>query len=272
MLIAMESVLASGVPITGRLVHLCCLSGETGTHDAIRSIIDTTNARAQMAFLGGTSLKLSLGNRGRIDVLIRVHGKSCHSSGPQNGCNAIHGAMEVARRLSAIELPHRDERLGSQSLTVTRIRSFPESTHTIQDRCEITIDRRLLPGEDPNDAFAEIERIAMGVDGVADPVSGIPYHVEVIKGPYMHPSLVDSQHEVVRTLDVACETVLGCAPERIYAPNAFDQGFLNHIGIPTVNWGPGEYRYAHTDLDMACIARVRDAAQVYATLLLRCLT
>jgi acetylornithine deacetylase/succinyl-diaminopimelate desuccinylase-like protein len=272
MLIAMESVLASGVPITGRLVHLCCLSGETGTHDAIRSIIDTTNARAQMAFLGGTSLKLSLGNRGRIDVLIRVHGKSCHSSGPQNGCNAIHGAMEVARRLSAIELPHRDERLGSQSLTVTRIRSFPESTHTIQDRCEITIDRRLLPGEDPNDVFPEIERVAMEVDGVADPVSGIPCHVEVIKGAYMYPSLVDSQHEVVRTLDVACETVLGYAPEHIYAPNAFDQGFLNHIGIPTVNWGPGEYRYAHTDLDMACIARVKDAAQVYATLLLRCLT
>lgn len=269
MLIAMESVIASGVPIAGRLVHLCCLSGETGKHDAIKSIVDATNARADMAFLGGTSLKLSLGNRGRIDTFIKVRGKSCHSSGPQNGCNAILGAMETIRRLTAFDLPRKDDHLGAQSLTVTSIRSFPESTHTIQDRCEITIDRRLLPGENPNDAFTEIERIAMQVDGMVDPVSGTPFRVEVTKGPFMYPSLVDGQDEIVRTLDAVCETVLGFTPEHIYAPNAFDQGFLNHIGIPTVNWGPGEYRYAHTDLDMASVARVKDAALVYATLLLR---
>jgi len=272
MLIAMESVLAAGVPITGKLVHLCCLSGETGKHDAIQSIVAATDARADMAFLGGTSLKLSLGNRGRVDIVVKVHGKSCHSSGPQNGCNAIYGAMEVIRRLSALALPRRNEQLGAQSLTPTRVRSSPESTHTIQDLCEITIDRRLLPGEDPDGAFVEIERIAMEVDGIADPTSRIPFRVEVMRGPYMYPSLVAAEDEIVRTIDAVCRAELGQAPEHIYAPNAFDQGFLNHIGIPTVNWGPGEYSYAHTDLDMASVARVRDAAQVYAALLLRRLT
>src|SRR5262245_11926794 len=32
---AMETVIASGIPIAGRLVFTCCLSGETGKHDAI---------------------------------------------------------------------------------------------------------------------------------------------------------------------------------------------------------------------------------------------
>jgi acetylornithine deacetylase/succinyl-diaminopimelate desuccinylase-like protein len=272
MLIAMESVIASGIPITGKLVHLCCLSGETGKHDAIQSLIEATAARAEMAFLGGTSLKLSLGNRGRIDVFVRVHGKSCHSSGPQNGCNAIYGAMEVIRRLSTLPLSKQDANLGTQTLTPNRIRSFPESTHTVQDRCEITIDRRLLPGEDPDEAFAEIERMAMEIDGATDPASGIPFRVEVVKGPFMYPSLVNEEDEIVQILDDVCRSVLGSAPEHMYAPNAFDQGFLNHIGIPTVNWGPGEHRYAHTDLDMASVTRVRDAALVYATLLLRRLT
>src|SRR5215471_11282569 len=36
---AMEIVIASGVPIVGRLVFVCCLSGETGKHDAIRSVV-----------------------------------------------------------------------------------------------------------------------------------------------------------------------------------------------------------------------------------------
>jgi len=92
MFVAMESVVASGIPLTGVASCICaCLSGETGKHDAIKSLVDATGATAEMAFLGGTSLKLSLGNRGRLDVSIKVRGRSVHSSGPKNGCNAITG-------------------------------------------------------------------------------------------------------------------------------------------------------------------------------------
>lgn len=272
MLLAMEAVIGSDVPIAGRLVHLCCLSGETGKHDAIRSIVEATGARVDMALLGGTSLKLSLGNRGRIDVFVTVHGHPAHSSGPENGCNAITGAMEVIRRLLAIDLQSADPHVGRQSLTVNRIRSFPDSTHTIQASCEITLDRRLIPGEDPEQAFAQIAAVAGEVDGMPDPASGKPFRVEAKMGPFMYPSLVEPEAEIVQSLDAACRAMLGAIPERIYAPNAFDQGYLNHIGIPTVNWGPGEYRYAHTDLDMASVERVRDAALVYAAMLLARLT
>lgn len=268
MLVAMESVVASGIPLTGRLVHLCCLSGETGKHDAIKSLVDATGATAEMAFLGGAGLKLSLGNRGRLDVYIKVRGRSVHSSGPKNGCNAITGAMEILRGLESLDLGRSDARVGDQVLTVNGIRSFPESTHTIQDLCEIILDRRLLPGEDPDVAFAEIEKIAMKVDGKPDPVSGHAFHVEVVKGPFMYPSMVEPSAAIVKFLDSACNEVLGAPPEHVYAPNAFDQGYLNHIGIPTVNWGPGEYDYAHTDLDMASVERVRDAARVFATMLI----
>ena len=85
----------------------------------------------------------------------------------------------------------------------------------------------------------------------------------------MYPSMVEPDAAIVKFLDSTCSEILGAPPEHIYAPNAFDQGYLNHIGIPTVNWGPGEYNYAHTDLDMASVERVRDAARVFATLLIR---
>ena len=101
MLVAMEAVLAGGVPIAGRLVHVCCVSGETGSHAAIRSVIEGEGVRADMALLGGTSLMATLGNRGRIDVFVTVHGAPTHSSRPQDGCNAITGAIEVIRRLAS---------------------------------------------------------------------------------------------------------------------------------------------------------------------------
>lgn len=272
MLLAMEAVLASGRPITGKLVHLCCLSGETGKHDAIISVVEAMKVKADYAFLGGTSLQLSLGNRGRQDVFIKVAGQSAHSSGPANGCNAITGAIEIINRLTALPLPRQDPDLGPQTLTITHLRSFPDSTHTIQDLCELTVDRRLLPGDDPDAVFEEIKRAAMTVDGMADPKSGKPFKVDVRKGPFMYPSRVEPGADVVKLLSQACEKVMGHPPATHYSQSAFDQGYLNHIGIPTVNWGPGEYDFAHTDQDLACVDRVRSAALVYAAMLLDYLT
>jgi acetylornithine deacetylase/succinyl-diaminopimelate desuccinylase-like protein len=267
MLHAMETVIASGVPIAGKLIFTCCLSGETGKHDAIKSVVEGAGVRADMAVLGGTGLKITLGNRGRIDVFVTVKGSPCHSSRPWDGVNAVTGATEVIRLLlSKVKLDQSHPQLGKQSLTVNHIRSFPDSTHTVQERCEFTLDRRLLPGEDPNEAFAEIERIAKEVEQLEDPVSGKAYGVDVRMGPFMYPSLVTTESTVVRALLRASEVMLGKAVETYYSPSAFDQGYLNHMGIPTANFGAGEHQYAHTDYDMASVERTTDSARIYAVL------
>jgi acetylornithine deacetylase/succinyl-diaminopimelate desuccinylase-like protein len=269
MLHAMETVIASEIPINGQLIFTCCVSGETGKHDAIKSVVEGAGVRADMAVLGGTGLKITLGNRGRIDVFVTVKGSPCHSSRPWDGINAITGATEAIRLLlDKVKMDKTHPQLGSQSLTVNHIRSFPESTHTVQERCEFTLDRRLLPGEDPTDAFAEIERIGKEVERIKDLVSGKTYGVEVRLGPYMYPSLVTTESPVVRALLRASEVMLGKPAETYYSPSAFDQGYLNHVGIATANFGPGEHQYAHTDHDMASVERTADAAKVYAFMML----
>jgi acetylornithine deacetylase len=269
MLHAMETVIASKIPINGELIFTCCVSGETGKHDAIKSVVEGAGVRADMAVLGGTGLKITLGNRGRIDVFVTVKGSPCHSSRPWDGVNAITGATEAIRLLlDKVRVDKTHPQLGRQSLTVNRIRSFPESTHTVQERCEFTLDRRLLPGEDPNDAFAEIERIAKEVEQIKDPISGKTYGIEVRLGPYMYPSLVTTESPVVRALLRASEVMLGKLAETYYSPSAFDQGYLNHVGIATANFGPGEHQYAHTDHDMASVERTADAAKVYGFMIL----
>src|SRR5713226_3848594 len=186
MLHALETVIASKAPIKGKLIFTCCLSGETGKHDAIKSVVEGAGVRADMAVLGGTNLKITLGNRGRIDVFVTVKGSPCHSSRPWDGVNAVTGATEAIRLLlGKVKLDRSHPQLGRPSLTVNHIRSFPDATHTVQERCELTLDRRLLPGADPNEAFAEIERIAKEVERIEDPVSGKTYGVEVRLGPFM---------------------------------------------------------------------------------------
>jgi acetylornithine deacetylase/succinyl-diaminopimelate desuccinylase-like protein len=269
-LLAMQALVSCHVPIAGQLVFLCCVSGETGRHDAIKSIIEATGVKAEMAILNGTGNRISLGNRGRVDLTVVVHGTPCHSSRPAAGCNAVIGALQVVGKLTsglAFESSHPE--LGAPTLAINRIRSFPDTTHTIQDRCEITLDRRLLPGEDPDAAVAEILALALSIDGKNDPASGKPWRIEVVKGPMMYPSLVDKEAKVVRALNQASEAMLGAAPPTYYASNAFDQGYLNTIGIEACTYGPGEEKYAHTDLDMASVERTRDAAKVYAALIVQ---
>jgi acetylornithine deacetylase/succinyl-diaminopimelate desuccinylase-like protein len=269
MLHAMETVIASKVAIKGKLIFTCCLSGETGKHDAIKSVVEGAGVRADMAVLGGTGLKVTLGNRGRIDVSVTVKGAPCHSSRPWDGVNAITGATEAIRLLLAkVNVDKSHPQLGRQSLTVNHIRSFPDSTHTVQERCEFTLDRRLLPGDDPNEAFAEIERIATEIERIEDPVSGKTYSVEVRLGPFMYPSLVTVDTPIVKAILRASEVMLGKPAETYYSPSAFDQGYLNHAGIATANFGAGEHQYAHTDYDMASVERTADAARVYAFMML----
>ena len=265
MLHAMEAVGRAGVALDGRLVFVCCVSGETGKHDAIRNVVERENVRTDLAFVYGNSLKLQLGNRGRVDVKVIVRGQPSHSSRPRDAANAITGAMEVLRRLAA-EIPQdrAHPQLGVASLTCNRIESFPKSTHTVQDRCEIGLDRRLLPGEDPDAVVEEIARVVRGVDGWADPVSGKALRVEVEKGAVMYPSLVGEDSRVVRLVKAGCEAMLGAAPEAFYGQSAHDQGYLNFVGIETANFGSGEQAFAHTDLDMASVDRTFAAAKVYA--------
>jgi acetylornithine deacetylase/succinyl-diaminopimelate desuccinylase-like protein len=265
MLHAIEAVRSAGIALDGRLVFVCCVSGETGKHDAIRNVVERENVRTDLAFVYGNSLKLQLGNRGRVDVKVIVRGQPSHSSRPRDAANAITGAMEVLRRLAA-EIPQdrAHPQLGVASLTCNRIESFPKSTHTVQDRCEIGLDRRLLPGEDPDAVVEEIARVVRGVDGWADPVSGKPLRVEVEKGAVMYPSLVGEDSRVVRLVKAGCEAMLGAAPEAFYGQSAHDQGYLNFVGIETANFGSGEQAFAHTDLDMASVDRTFAAAKVYA--------
>ena len=268
MLSAVKAIVGSQVPIEGQLLFLCCTSGETGKHDALRTVIEEEGLSADMGLIDGCSLKIRLGNRGRQDIFITVHGAVSHSGSPRSGANAISGAQVVLDRVlrqTRLPKPHPD--LGPCTLTCTHIRSFPDATHTVQGSCELTLDRRLLPGEDPDAVFEEIAAIARSAEEVADPVSGKPFRVEVTRGPFMYPSLVAEDSDIVYLIKRASKTMLGHEPETHFGQSAFDQGYLNHLGIQTANYGPGEDAFAHTDLDMASVHRTRDGAKVMAMML-----
>ena len=257
MMAAVKFVARCRAELPADLHFVTSTAGETGKHDSLAYVLAHGGVQAEWGIIDGPP-EIQLGNKGRVDILVAVRGKQAHSSRPWEGINAIEGAVKVLERLRPL-MPYPSDRahpeLGKVSLTPTSIESFPKATHTIQSECRIVFDRRLLPGDDPEEAIEQLEK-AIGIIE--------PYTIEVKRRDFMYPSEVSKDAEVVQSLSQAIRFMLGRDPEYGYATAANDTGLLNVKGIQAVNYGSREIRFQHTDHDLVSVQSVFDAAKVFA--------
>jgi acetylornithine deacetylase len=174
---------------------------------------------------------------------------------PEKGVNAVEGFRRAMDRLDRLPLgsPHRF--LGAPTMAVTQVTSRPEISHTIPDVCRAVLDRRLLPGEDPDTAFLAIQTALNEIAG---------WSIEVRRGAFMYPSEVARDCTVASAAANASRELTKADSEVFYSPAALDAGFLNRHGIETIMFGPGDLRFAHTDQEVVSLQEVRDAAKIYA--------
>ena len=257
MMAAVKFVARCRAELPADLHFVTSTAGETGKHDSLAYVLAHGGVQAEWGIIDGPP-EIQLGNKGRVDILVTVGGKQAHSSRPWEGINAIEGAVKVLERLRAL-MPYPSDRahpeLGKVSLTPTSIESFPKATHTIQSECRIVFDRRLLPGDDPEEAIAQLEKAIGTIE---------PYTIEVKRRDFMYPSEVSKDAEVVQSLSQAARFMLGRDPGYSYSTAANDTGLLNVKGIQAVNYGSRDIRFQHTDHDLVSVQSVFDAARVFA--------
>lgn len=250
--------------LEGRLVFALLASGETGRHDAAARMTAALGARPDHAVVClGTGGRIGAANKGRIDIEVSVRGKAAHSSMPWAGVDAIAGARRCLAALEALDLGVADHpALGPATLTPTSVRSFPEAAHTVQDRVELTLDRRLLPGEDPDAAFAAVAA-ALPDDG--------PWTAECRRGAFMHPNEADADGPLMTLLGRAwADAGLG-RPETVACSFALDAGYFSRLGIESIMLGPGEIAQFHSDEEHVAVSDMVAMARAYAALIRRSL-
>lgn len=241
---------------SGRLSLLILTAGETGRHTAVAEALLSCSSTPDLGIVAvGTSNRVTLGNMGRIDITLRIKGRAAHSGSPWLGVDAVQGTREVLNRLATLELPENEHPgLGKVTLTVTSLRSWPQATHTVQDVVELTLDRRLLPGEDPERAVKEIEALVRHLD---------PWVVELERGPFMLPSEVPSGSSVLNVIRSGSAHAGLNAPETCFSRGGLDAGYLNAVGCQTVMWGPGDPAQWHTNEEQVPVAELERAAAGY---------
>jgi acetylornithine deacetylase len=247
---------ADRLALRGRLVFVVSTAGETGRHDAAQSICEALDFCPRLAVIViGTGGRVALGNKGRIDVFVTVRGKAAHSSTPWMGVDAIAGARAVLDRVLAIDVgANKHPALGQATLTPTAVRSWPDATHTLQDEVQVTFDRRLLPGDDPQAAYAAIVTAAN---------IGAPWSVECKLGPFMYPAEIAPDGSLVRVASSGCRRMGLDPPATFFSHGALDAGFFCNRGAEAAMWGPGAVEQWHSDDERIAVADLIAGALAY---------
>jgi len=197
-----------------------------------------------------------LGNRGRVDVYVDIPGRATHSSAPELGDNPIPRAGEALSRVGRVgfdTMPH--PLLGARHLVPYSLVCEPVAPHTVPERCRIKLDRRLLPGDSPEQAVRDVAAVMADV------------RVDVSMGPLMLPALTRDDDPAVVAMRRAAEPALDRRLPPAYPAWTFDAGYPASLGIPTVMFGPsspGSSAQDVLDEDRVAESMVLEAVTAYA--------
>ena len=177
------------------------------------------------------------GCNGNLRAVVRTHGVRAHSARAWIGENAIHKAAPILGRLS--EYRPRDVEVDGlvyrEGLNAVRIRGGVAG-NVIPDLCEVEVNYRFAPSRDA----AEAER------HVRDVFSG--FEVEVVD------VAVGARPGLTAPLAQEFLAAVGAEPRPKYGWT--DVARFSALGVPAVNYGPGDPHLAHHDEERVAISQI----------------
>jgi acetylornithine deacetylase len=239
-------------------VVMACSVDEEHTFLGVQHLVKK-GIKADMAVVAEpTSLNIVHAHKGVARWVLTVPGRSCHSSSPEQGTNAIY---RMGRLLLAIEAyaDHLrttviDPLLGPATLSVGRIEGGT-SVNTVPDRCRIEIDRRLVRGENQEQATVDLKSYLTDKARIDFPFDcPAPW----MSMPPLNPQGAD---QLILKLGQAIDQVQ--RSHRVHAvPYGTDASTLAAGGIPSVVFGPGDIVKAHTADEWVPLDEVEAASEI----------
>lgn len=187
------------------------------------------------------------GCNGTLRVEVRTHGVAAHSARAWAGVNAIHAAAPVLARLAAYEAREVevDGLVYRESLGAVGIQGGIAG-NVVPDACTVTVNYRFAPSQGVEEAEAHVRGLFEGFEVVVTDAA-----------PGARPGLDDP---LVADFVAAVLGATGTAPRPKYGWT--DVARFAQLGIPAVNFGPGDPVLAHKDDERLPVARLavgRDA-------------
>ncbi len=255
-------------PDQGAVVLHLVSDEESHGHHGTGFLTQLGGIRGDAALVGEpTDLQPVVAQKGALWLRITAFGKSAHGSRPHLGVNAVEKMMKLMERLYSIPLENEHPLLGKPTLGVGTIRGGTK-INVVPDRCEIEVDRRMLPGEKKEEVLGQIKET---LDSLHSQDPSFQYRMEEID--FAEPSEIDPEEELVRIVVDAVQQATGRKPAlRAFSGFTDSRFYINHCHIPTLIFGPGGMEQSHTTDESVEVDALVQAARVYGRILVNYLS
>ena len=178
------------------------------------------------------------GCQGTIRVHVTTRGVRSHSARSWMGDNAIHAAGEILDRLNSYE-PRRpvieglEYREGMNAVAI----SGGVAGNVIPDMCVVTVNYRFAPDRSLDDAIAHVQEFFAGFDVSVDDAA-----------PAARPGLeTAAAQDFIRAVEADPKPKFGWT----------DVALFSGLGVPALNYGPGDPALAHTRDEHVPVEQIR---------------
>ena len=209
--------------------------------------------RADLAIVGEpTKCQVVTAHKGSLWLQLETHGRAAHGATPHLGKNAVHLMARVVDVLETDYAARLRERkhplLGTATINVGTI-SGGRQANIVPDRCEISIDRRTLPGE-------TVSTVTRGItQALAE--KNLTVRFASLKLAPALPMETSAKLPLVRQFFKSTGQT-----QPVGVDYFCDASILSAAKIPSVVFGPGDIAQAHTADEWILLAELERARRL----------
>jgi acetylornithine deacetylase/succinyl-diaminopimelate desuccinylase family protein len=243
MMHAIATIAKAGGPARGTVVLVAAAEEEVGGQLGTRWMADSGHLpQCDFIIVGEqTHNRVAIAHKGVVRATVRATGRSVHATNPDRGINAI---SAMARAVLALETYHHElaKRIhpivGVPTCNVGVIQGG-STANAVPDSCVAYLDRRMIPGEDPQVVQQELRGVIAGVQAAP---AGLSIGDFLVSNWFS--SSVDS--DLAQSFMATVQTVLGADPGPTgYLPGSDAKHLTGQVRGEMIIFGPGSYEVAH---------------------------
>ncbi|GAC1443255.1 MAG: YgeY family selenium metabolism-linked hydrolase [Chloroflexota bacterium] len=239
---------------------------------APHALVEHEGIRPDFVVIGEpTRLNIYRGHRGRIEISVTFKGRSAHAAMPHLGDNPLYRAAPFISGVKDLmgTLPDHPF-VGPGTIAVTDVTVNSPSLNAVPAEARVYLDRRVTLGETADLVLDQIRSLPSAASATVE----IPMYQEPSYTGFVFPVekifpawALRAEHPLVRAAEEGFRSVYGRDPgigKWEFSTNGIY--WMGKAGIPSIGFGPGDERYAHTVLDQVPAQEVIDSTRFYAAL------
>ena len=241
-LFALQAIIESGIKLKGDVIFLAPADEEEGGGKGADFLVKNgyIYGDAGLSAVPYGREAVGVASMGYLKVKITVLGKEVHGAFYQQGINAIDKAADLIKALRSLTFTKKVDVMPTKDstgyLNVTMFHSGVKMT-IIPGKADVFVDRRLVPGETPEEALAQLEDVMRTLESND---SEFRADIEVLDSSM--GTLISEGEPVVKALRDNIQNILGFTPKNTGLRGSGDIRYLvNDAKIPMVSWCPGGF-------------------------------